>query len=148
MFRHGSTYSGHPTCCAAALANIELLERDGLLQRGREQEQALFDALAPLADDELVAEVRGGVGTMAAVELTLEARERYRGISVHPLEGRARGRCHGPPGGQRGRRVAAAHRRSRAFPTGIAQAIEHGLRCCERTPARQPETRQLVRPAA
>jgi adenosylmethionine-8-amino-7-oxononanoate aminotransferase len=72
IFRHGSTYAGHPTCCAAALANIALLEQGGLLQRGREQEQALLDALAPLADHDFVAEVRGGVGTMAAVELTPE----------------------------------------------------------------------------
>ncbi len=73
IFRHGSTYAGHPTCCAAALANIALLERDGLIERGREQEQALLDALAPLAAHELVSEVRGGVGTMAAVELNAEA---------------------------------------------------------------------------
>ena len=70
IFRHGSTYAGHPTCCAAALANIEIIERDGLLERGREQERALLDALAPLAAHEFVSEVRGGVGTMAAVELT------------------------------------------------------------------------------
>jgi adenosylmethionine-8-amino-7-oxononanoate aminotransferase len=72
IFRHGVTYAGHPTCCAAALANIALLERDGLIERGRVQERALLDALAPLAGHELVAEVRGGVGTMAAVELTAE----------------------------------------------------------------------------
>ena len=72
IFRHGSTYAGHPTCCAAALANIALLERDGLLERGREHEQALLDALTPLAAHEFVSEVRGGVGTMAAVELTAE----------------------------------------------------------------------------
>jgi len=76
VFRHGSTYAGHPTCCAAAIANIHLLERDGLLERGREQEQALFDALRPLAGHNLVSEVRGGVGTMAAVELTAEVRDR------------------------------------------------------------------------
>lgn len=79
VFRHGSTYAGHATCCAAAIANINLLERDGLLERGREQEQALFDALAPLAASELVSEVRGGVGMMAAVELTAEVRERHPG---------------------------------------------------------------------
>lgn len=45
IYRHGSTYAGHPTCCAAKLANIALLERDGLLTLGREQEQALLDAL-------------------------------------------------------------------------------------------------------
>jgi len=79
VFRHGPTYAGHATCCAAAIANIDLLERDGLLERGRLQEQALFDALAPLAANELVSEVRGGVGMMAAVELTAEVRERHPG---------------------------------------------------------------------
>ena len=73
--RHGSTYSGHPTCCAAALANIALLERDGRRAR-REQEHALLEALAPLVEHEFVSEVRGGVGTMAAVEITAEVRDR------------------------------------------------------------------------
>ena len=38
MFRHGATYAGHPTCCAAALANIDILERENLVPRGRELE--------------------------------------------------------------------------------------------------------------
>jgi putrescine---pyruvate transaminase len=76
VLRHGPTYSAHATCCAAGLANIALLERDGLLERGRALEQPLLDALAPLAAHEAVAEVRGGVGTMAAVELTGEVLER------------------------------------------------------------------------
>ena len=33
-FRHGPTYSGHPTCCAVALANLDIIEREGLLARG------------------------------------------------------------------------------------------------------------------
>ena len=45
VFRHGATYAAHATCCAAALANIELLERDGLLERGRELEGPLLEAL-------------------------------------------------------------------------------------------------------
>jgi putrescine---pyruvate transaminase len=76
VFRHGPTYSGHATCCAAALANIELLERDGLLTRGRENEQALLDALTPFASSAAVAEVRGGIGLLAAVELAPEVLER------------------------------------------------------------------------
>ncbi len=72
VFRHGPTYSGHPVCCAAGLANIELLERDGLLQAGAENERALLDALTPMADNDAVAEVRGGVGTLAAVQLSEE----------------------------------------------------------------------------
>ena len=116
IFRHGSTYAGHPTCCAAALANIALLERDGLLERGREQEQALLDALAPLAEHELVSEVRGGVGTMAAVQLSgrglraATARRRLAGV------GRASSwRSSYVPGVPADRGVAAVDGRSRAL---------------------------------
>ena len=35
-FRHGPTYAGHPTCCAVALANLDIIEREGLLARGLE----------------------------------------------------------------------------------------------------------------
>jgi len=72
MLRHGATYAAHGACCAAALANIDLLGRDGLLNRGQEMESVLHDALKPLADSGKVSEVRGGVGTMAAVELSDE----------------------------------------------------------------------------
>jgi putrescine---pyruvate transaminase len=68
-FRHGPTYSGHATCCAAGLANIELMEREGLVTRGQELEGDLYGALAELEEHPLVGEVRGGVGLMAAVEL-------------------------------------------------------------------------------
>jgi putrescine aminotransferase len=73
VLRHGPTYSAHATCCAAALANITLLARDGLLERASELEGTLLDALTPLADHPSVAEVRGGVGLLAAVALTDEA---------------------------------------------------------------------------
>jgi adenosylmethionine-8-amino-7-oxononanoate aminotransferase len=76
VLRHGPTYSAHPTCCAAALANIALLGRDGLLERGRELEQPLLEALLPLSGHASVAEVRGGVGLLAAVELAHDVLER------------------------------------------------------------------------
>jgi putrescine---pyruvate transaminase len=98
VFRHGATYAGHATCCAAGIANISLLERDGLLTRGRDNELALLNALSPFAEHDAVAEVRGGVGTLAAVELDEEllAREpravalavaaaRQAGVLVRPL---------------------------------------------------------------
>ena len=55
IFRHGQTYSGHPACCAAALANLDILEREQLVPRGRELEQPLFEALQPLASSPAVA---------------------------------------------------------------------------------------------
>ena len=70
MFRHGATYAGHPACCAAALANLDVLERDGLVTRAAELEGELAAVLAPLEADNNVAEVRAGLGLIAGVELT------------------------------------------------------------------------------
>jgi len=75
MFRHGYTYSGHPTACAAGLANLDIIEREQLVARVRELEPALAAALAPLAEHELVSEVRTGAGLLAGIELTQSARE-------------------------------------------------------------------------
>jgi putrescine---pyruvate transaminase len=126
IFRHGSTYAGHPTCCAAALANIALLERDGLIERGREHEQPLLDALAPLAAHEFVSEVRGGVGTMAAVELNPELCERQpRVTAALALRARSAG-IFIRPGGT----AVAVSPPLTAGPEHfelIAEGIEHGL---------------------
>jgi len=72
MVRHGATYSGHPTCCAAALANLDLLESENLVPRGCELEAALLEAVAPLREHPACGEVRGGVGLAAAVDLSPE----------------------------------------------------------------------------
>jgi adenosylmethionine-8-amino-7-oxononanoate aminotransferase len=82
-FRHGATYAAHATCCAAALANIDVLEEEGLLARGQELEMDLFEELRPLEDHPLVAEVRGGTGLMAAVELDPELCARDGEAPVH-----------------------------------------------------------------
>jgi adenosylmethionine-8-amino-7-oxononanoate aminotransferase len=73
MFRHGPTYAGHPTCCAAALANLDVLEREGLVTRAKDLEGELAAVLAPLEDHDQVAEVRAGLGLIAGVELTADA---------------------------------------------------------------------------
>jgi putrescine---pyruvate transaminase len=79
MLRHGATYAGHPTCCAAALAVLDIYEREDLIPRGRELERPLADALAPLAEHPAVAEVRAGLGLLAAVQLAPEALEQDAG---------------------------------------------------------------------
>ena len=55
-FNHGYTYSGHPTACAVALANIEILEKGGFVERVRD-ETGLYLAkkYAELAKHPLVA---------------------------------------------------------------------------------------------
>ena len=67
-FPIGYTYTGHPTACAVALANLDLIEREGLVERAAEVGARLLGELAPLAQLPVVGEVRG-VGLMMAVEL-------------------------------------------------------------------------------
>jgi adenosylmethionine-8-amino-7-oxononanoate aminotransferase len=71
--RHGATYAGHPTCCAAAMAVLDAYEAEGLIERGRELEGPLQAALAGLADHPAVGEVRAGTGLLGAVALSEEA---------------------------------------------------------------------------
>ena len=80
VFRHGYTYSAHPASCAVGLANLDLVEREQLLGRVVELEPVLADKLRPLADHDLVSEVRAGTGLLAAVEITARARAEDPGI--------------------------------------------------------------------
>ena len=66
---HGSTFGGNPLACAASLATLEVLEKDGLIERSeRLGAQALQRLRAGLADCEGVREVRGR-GLMIGIEL-------------------------------------------------------------------------------
>ncbi|NDA18630.1 MAG: aminotransferase class III-fold pyridoxal phosphate-dependent enzyme, partial [Alphaproteobacteria bacterium] len=68
-FYHGFTYSGHPVAAAVALANLDLIERDGLVEKIRNHTGPyLASALAPLAVHPLVGEVRS-FGLLGAIEL-------------------------------------------------------------------------------
>ena len=71
MFRHGYTYSGHTTACAAGLVVMDILEREGLLARAAELEDELYQALLPLEELPVVDHVRRGVGALAAVQLAV-----------------------------------------------------------------------------
>lgn len=65
----GGTYGGNPVACAAALATIETIEAEGLVQRAAQIETLMKDRLGRLqAEDERIGDVRGR-GAMIAVEL-------------------------------------------------------------------------------
>ncbi|WP_433521501.1 aspartate aminotransferase family protein [Nocardia pseudovaccinii] len=72
MFRHGITYSGHATACAVAMANLDILERENLVDRVASLEAVLRTEVATLAHSPLVAEVRCGAGFMAGIRLNPE----------------------------------------------------------------------------
>jgi putrescine aminotransferase len=100
MLRHGATYAGHPTVCAAALAVMDIYERESVLTRGRDLEGPLADALGTLADHPAVGEVRAGCGLLGAVQLAPDVLEhdgaavarvaqgaREAGVLLRPLLG-------------------------------------------------------------
>jgi adenosylmethionine-8-amino-7-oxononanoate aminotransferase len=68
---HAFTYSGHPTCCAVALANIDILEREQLAERSAVAGKRLLEKLRALEPMEHVGHVRG-LGLMAAVEVVAD----------------------------------------------------------------------------
>ena len=97
-FRHGQTYSAHPSACAAAHANLDIIEREGLLDRGRELEDEIAAAFTSLGSLELVGAVRAGLGALGAIAFDpaalaehpdLPARTfaqaKARGVLVRPL---------------------------------------------------------------
>jgi adenosylmethionine-8-amino-7-oxononanoate aminotransferase len=68
VLRHGHTYGGHPIACAAALANLDVLEQEHLVEAATAGRiaQALQDGLSRTVDGERVLEVRGAGGMWAA----------------------------------------------------------------------------------
>jgi adenosylmethionine-8-amino-7-oxononanoate aminotransferase len=62
----GYTYSGHATACAAALTNLDIIEREGLLTSATRIGERLGDGLRSLADDGLIGGVRGEGAMWAA----------------------------------------------------------------------------------
>jgi putrescine aminotransferase len=68
-FIHGFTYSGHPVCAAVALKNIDIIDREGLVGRTRDDTGPyLAAALARLADHPLVGEARS-IGLIGGIEI-------------------------------------------------------------------------------
>jgi adenosylmethionine-8-amino-7-oxononanoate aminotransferase len=98
IFNHGFTFGGHPVACATALANIDIIEREGLCEHVLENEHGLRDVLEGMRDLPIVGDVRGA-GYFQAIELVKdketketfddgEAEELLRGFLSPELYGR------------------------------------------------------------
>lgn len=92
-FYHGHTYTANPLCCAAALANLRLVEERGLVAQAAELGDRLGRLLGPLEHNDRVVEVRR-IGTMTGVQVrsvgertgAAVCREaRGRGVWLRPL---------------------------------------------------------------
>lgn len=67
-FQHGTTWGAHPVCCAAALANVNIIEREDLPKKAAKMGKYLMNALKQLESHPTVGDVRGK-GLLAAIEL-------------------------------------------------------------------------------
>ena len=65
---HGYTYSGHPAACAAALATLDIYERENLFERAAEMSPYFLDSIFALEDMPGVTDIRG-YGMIAGVDI-------------------------------------------------------------------------------
>jgi len=68
---HGFTYMNHPVACAAGLANIRVIEEEGLVQKAAKNGRYLLERLRTLTKYDSVGDVRG-MGMLAAIELVAD----------------------------------------------------------------------------
>ena len=85
----GYTYNGHPTACAVAMANLDIIENEGLLAKAKDTGDYLLRRLGPLTELSVVGEVRG-VGMMLAIELVTDEKSRAPLLPTPPVEDVAR----------------------------------------------------------
>jgi adenosylmethionine-8-amino-7-oxononanoate aminotransferase len=94
-FFHGHTYTANPLCCAAALANLELMHERGTVERAAEVGERIGAALTKTAEQDGVVEVRR-IGTMTGIEVRpapgldrigfeVCRAARRRGVFIRPL---------------------------------------------------------------
>ena len=86
FMRHGYTYSGHASVCAAGLKNLEIMEREGLVDRAKHVGQRLGAGLQALAADGTIDHARGDGAVWAA---GLRADQNAAAIRDHMLAGGA-----------------------------------------------------------
>ena len=94
-FNHGYTYSGHPVACAVAIANIRLIQRDGLVERVRDDTGPyLAQAYAELAGHPLVGEAQT-CGLTAALQLVQDKASGAPFPAAYEVGMVCRGHCFG-----------------------------------------------------
>ncbi len=81
-FLHLHTFGNHPVCCAAALANLEIMDRENLVARAAEMGRYFLERLKSLQRHPIVGEARG-LGLWCAVEIV---RDKQRRLPFPPQE--------------------------------------------------------------
>lgn len=80
-FMHGYTFSAHPAACAAALAALDIYEKDRLFERAAQMSAYFLDHVAALRDLPVVMDIRG-YGMLAGIDLSPSMAPGHRGYAV------------------------------------------------------------------
>ncbi|MFW0784796.1 aminotransferase class III-fold pyridoxal phosphate-dependent enzyme [Gordonia sp. CPCC 206044] len=120
-WRHGYTYGGHAGAAAAAMANLDIIEREGLLAEATRLESDLAQALSPLVELDAVSEVRTGLGAVSAVQLAdpTQGPAAVARLREHGVSGRA--------AGQGALQISPAFVMTTAEVNELAQRLHAGL---------------------
>jgi beta-alanine--pyruvate transaminase len=78
---HGYTYSGHPAACAAALATLDIYEKENTFARGAELSPYFLDRVFELQDIDVVTDIRG-YGMLVGLEVASSAVPGTRGYEI------------------------------------------------------------------
>jgi len=76
--KHSITFEGHTVTCAVALSNLEIMERENVVENSKNMGQYLFEQLQTLKKYEIVNAIRGGLGLNCRVELVKDKQRKQR----------------------------------------------------------------------
>ena len=79
---HGYTYSGHAAACAVGIANIDIIERDGLVENSRLMGERLLTGLQGLVDEFPNIDNARGVGLIAGIDVVLSKASREADLAT------------------------------------------------------------------
>ena len=88
--KHGSTFGGNPLICAAALANIEAFQAEGLIEQAAERGAYLLEKLRTI-EHPMIREVRG-LGLMVGIDLKMRVGPVLRALQANGVIGMPAGK--------------------------------------------------------
>ena len=74
-FFHGHSYTGNPLGCAAALANLEIFEKERTLKKLKKKIKLISELLKPLRNEPIVGDIRQ-IGLMVGIELVIDKKNK------------------------------------------------------------------------
>jgi len=89
VFQHLLTFGGNPPACAAAMANLQIMEQEDMAGNSARMGEYLYERLQALRAHAIVGDIRGGKGLLCAIEIVRDRETRQRFPKAAKLEPRA-----------------------------------------------------------